>query len=360
LATELASKSCYYGEQFIGHNSRALAIIGNTMQTLAQTLASQKVNDSLAQLIFTLADTSKAISLAVRHGALAGILGATEQENIQGETQKKLDIITNDMLKDALKIAGGVRGLASEEEDHVVDVSKQGEYLVCFDPLDGSSNIDINSLVGTIFSILPAQAGPLTEQSFLQAGRKQLAAGYVLYGPSTMLALTTGQGTQLFTLHPETQEFLLTDSGMKITPDTGEFAINMSNQRFWEAPMQTYIADLLLGSIGPREQSFNMRWIAAMVGDVHRVLSRGGIFSYPADNKDPKKPYKLRLMYEANPMAFLVEQAGGKASTGYETILDIIPTEIHQRVAVILGSRNEVEMCLSYHGIDYSEEPNID
>ncbi|AAN56965.1 class 1 fructose-bisphosphatase [Shewanella oneidensis MR-1] len=322
------------------------------MQTLAQHLTSKAVNESLAQLILTLADTSKAISHAVRHGALAGVLGATEQENVQGETQKKLDIITNDMLKDALKADGTVRGLASEEEDHVVEVSANGQYLVCFDPLDGSSNIDINSLVGTIFSVLPAPQGELTEASFLQSGRNQLAAGYVLYGPSTMLALTTGQGVQLFTLHPETNEFLLTNATMSISPDTSEFAINMSNQRFWEAPMQTYIADLLLGKIGPREKSFNMRWIAAMVGDVHRVLSRGGIFTYPTDNKDPKKPYKLRLMYEANPMAFLVEQAGGKASTGYETILDIQPTQIHQRVAVILGSANEVDACLSYHGID--------
>ncbi|QIR13543.1 class 1 fructose-bisphosphatase [Shewanella aestuarii] len=330
------------------------------MQTLAQTLTSQAVNDSLTALLLTLADTSKAISGAVRHGALAGVLGATEQENVQGETQKKLDVITNDMLKDALKADGNVRGLASEEEDYVVEVSKQGEYLVCFDPLDGSSNIDINSLVGTIFSVLPATDGALTEQSFLQAGRQQVAAGYVLYGPSTMMALTTGQGTQFYTLDRDSGEFLLTNDKVAITPDTAEFAINMSNQRFWEAPMQTYIADLLLGKIGPREQAFNMRWIAAMVGDVHRVLCRGGIFTYPTDNKNPAKPYKLRLMYEANPMAFLVEQAGGKASTGYEDIMDIQPTEIHQRVAVILGSRNEVDMCLSYHGEDYSQEPSID
>ncbi|MCE9685697.1 class 1 fructose-bisphosphatase [Shewanella sp. AS16] len=328
------------------------------MQTLAQNLTSQAVDASLSQLILTLADTSKAISQAVRHGALAGVLGATEQENVQGETQKKLDIITNEMLKDALKADGTVRGLASEEEDHVVEVSANGQYLVCFDPLDGSSNIDINSLVGTIFSVLPAPTGELSEASFLQQGRAQLAAGYVLYGPSTMLALTTGRGVQMFTLNPETNEYLLTQDAVSISPDTAEFAINMSNQRFWEAPMQTYIADLLLGKIGPREKSFNMRWIAAMVGDVHRVLSRGGLFTYPADNKDPNKPFKLRLMYEANPMAFLVEQAGGKASTGYETILDIQPEQIHQRVAVILGSANEVDACLSYHGLDYSQEPD--
>ncbi|GIU49802.1 MULTISPECIES: class 1 fructose-bisphosphatase [Shewanella] len=330
------------------------------MQTLTQTLTNQAVSASLSQLILSLADCSKEISQAVRHGALAGVLGATEQENVQGETQKKLDVITNDMLKDALKAEGNVRGLASEEEDYVVEVNKQGEYLVCFDPLDGSSNIDINSLVGTIFSVLPAQGGEFTESSFLQNGRKQVAAGYVLYGPSTMMALTTGQGTQLYTLDPETNEFLLTDESVSISKDTAEFAINMSNQRFWEAPMQTYISDLLLGKIGTREKSFNMRWIAAMVGDVHRVLCRGGIFMYPTDNKNPEKPYKLRLMYEANPMALLVEQAGGKASTGYGDILDIEPEAIHQRVAVILGSANEVDTCLSYHGLDYSNEPNID
>ncbi|QQX80998.1 class 1 fructose-bisphosphatase [Shewanella sp. KX20019] len=329
------------------------------MQTLAENLTSQAISPALEKLILTLAETSIEISHAVRHGALAGILGATEQENVQGETQKKLDIITNDMLKDALKADGTVRGIASEEEDYVVDADANGEFLVCFDPLDGSSNIDINSLVGTIFSVLPAPAGEFSEKSFLQAGRNQVAAGYVLYGPSTMLALTTGKGVQLFTLNPDTNEYLLTDAAMSISKDTAEFAINMSNQRFWEAPMQTYISDLLLGTIGPREKAFNMRWIAAMVGDVHRVLCRGGIFTYPTDNKNPNKPYKLRLMYEANPMSFLVEQAGGKASTGYETIMDIQPTEIHQRVAVILGSANEVDACLEYHTQDYSEEPTI-
>ncbi|WP_345888093.1 class 1 fructose-bisphosphatase [Shewanella algae] len=329
------------------------------MQTLAQTLKQQAVSPALSQLLLTLAQSSVAISQAVRHGALAGVLGATTQENVQGETQKKLDVITNEMLKDALKAESTVRALASEEEDHIVEVGDSGEFLVCFDPLDGSSNIDINSLVGTIFSVLPAPEGEISEQSFLQKGSEQLAAAYVLYGPSTMLALTIGQGVQLFTLNPESGEYLLTNEAVNIPKDTAEFAINMSNQRFWEAPMQTYIADLLLGNIGPREKSFNMRWIAAMVGDVHRVLSRGGIFTYPTDNKNPDKPYKLRLMYEANPMALLVEQAGGKASTGYQRILDIQPEQIHQRVAVILGSANEVDACLEYHQQDYSGEPEL-
>ncbi|WP_025820508.1 class 1 fructose-bisphosphatase [Shewanella marina] len=326
------------------------------MQTLAQYLSAQTISPSLSQLILTLANTSKEISHAVQHGALAGVLGAADSENVQGETQKKLDIITNDMLKDSLAADGHVKALASEEEDFIVPVNPQGEYLVCFDPLDGSSNIDINSLVGTIFSVLPAPAGEATEQSFLQSGRNQVAAGYMLYGPSTMMALTTGNGVQFFTLNPETNEYLLTNEQVTISTDTSEFAINMSNQRFWQAPMQTYIADLLLGEIGPRQKSFNMRWIAAMVGDVHRVLCRGGIFTYPTDNKNPNKPYKLRLMYEANPMALLVEQAQGKASTGYQDILDIEPEHIHQRVAVILGSANEVATCLEYHQQNYNDQ----
>ncbi|WP_372873335.1 class 1 fructose-bisphosphatase [Shewanella sp.] len=319
------------------------------MQTLSQSLKQSAISEELASLLTVLANSSKDISQAVRRGALAGVLGVAGTENVQGEDQKKLDVITNDMLKDALAAQGSVKALASEEEDEIVPLAQDGQFLVCFDPLDGSSNIDINSLVGTIFSVLPAPGGNVSEQSFLQSGRKQLAAGYVLYGPSTMLALTTGQGVQLFTLDPVSGDYLLTVDGVQISKDTGEFAINMSNQRFWEPGMQAYIADLIQGKEGPRGKNFNMRWIAAMVGDVHRVLCRGGLFTYPTDTKDPKKPFKLRLMYEANPMAFLVEQAGGKASTGYETILDIAPSEIHQRVAVILGSANEVDACLGYH-----------
>ena len=319
------------------------------MQTFSQYLSESGISTDLSQLLLTLVNTSKSISNAVQHGALAGILGETEQENVQGETQKKLDIITNDMLKDALNADSTVKGLASEEEDHVVAANHNGSFLVSFDPLDGSSNIDINSLVGTIFSVLPAQEGALTEQSFLQSGRNQVAAGYVLYGPSTMLALTTGNGVNFFTLHPESGEFLLTEADVTIPADTNEFAINMSNQRFWQPAMQDYIADLIKGDTGSRGKNFNMRWIAAMVGDVHRVLSRGGLFTYPTDNKNPQKPFKLRLMYEANPMAFLVEQAQGQASTGYESILDIQPQAIHQRIAVILGSTNEVSECLKYH-----------
>ncbi|WP_298445565.1 class 1 fructose-bisphosphatase [uncultured Ferrimonas sp.] len=319
------------------------------MQTLSDFLRNSDTSTELQQLLITLADCGVEISALVRGGALAGVLGATESENVQGETQKKLDVIANDLIKDKLAAQPLVKALASEEEDYVVAGHADGQFLVSFDPLDGSSNIDINSLVGTIFSVLPAQDGVDGEAAFMQPGRNQVAACYMLYGPATVLALTTGNGTLMFSLDPSDNQYKLVDAKVTVPEQTAEFAINMSNQRFWQPAMQQYIHDLLLGKEGPRAKNFNMRWIAAMVGDVHRVLSRGGIFTYPQDTKNPAKPFKLRLMYEANPMALLVEQAGGIASTGYETILDIEPTEIHQRVAVILGSKQEVEHCLSYH-----------
>jgi len=321
------------------------------MQRFVPVLRKDNVDPELISLLNTLMVACKEISFRLHQGELAGILGSTLDENIQGETQKKLDVISNDLIKDLLLESGLVRAIASEEEDTIVAGSPDGRYLVCFDPLDGSSNIDINSLVGTIFSIMEVPAGVegANEEMFLQPGTAQVAAGYVLYGPSAQLALTTGDGVRLFTLDNTIGEFLLTKDKMTISEDTQEFAVNMSNQRFWEPAMQAYISDLLAGSEGPREKDFNMRWIAAMVGDVHRVLTRGGLFTYPTDHKNVNKPYKLRLMYEANPMGFLVEQAGGLASTGYERIMAIQPTEIHQRVAVVLGSKNEVNTCLGYH-----------
>lgn len=317
-------------------------------------LSSQLLNGNtpadLNNLITSLATACKDIAFRLQQGAMAGILGSAEAENVQGETQKKLDVIANDLLKTYLLDSGLVRALASEEEDTIVPCTNDAHYLVAFDPLDGSSNIDINSMVGTIFSIFEAPAtSQVSEQDFLQPGRNQVAAGYVLYGPSVMLALTTGNGVKLFTLDQRIGEFLLTQDQLSIDPDTKEFAINMSNQRFWAEPMQQYISELIAGKSGPREKNFNMRWVAAMVADVHRVLSRGGLFTYPWDNREPDKPGKLRLMYEANPMAMLVEQAGGKACTDEKNILDIQPTAIHQRVPVILGSANEVGECLRHH-----------
>lgn len=319
------------------------------MQNLSQVLASSAVADSLQTVLIQTTDTCVAISDVLKQGSLAGILGMAGNENVQGEEQKKLDVISNDMLKDALLACPEVRAIASEEEEDIVPANTDGEYLIAFDPLDGSSNIDINAMVGTIFSIY-RQTGdnPATEQDFLIPGKEQVAAGYVLYGPSSMLVLSTGNGVNMFTLDPKTNTFLLTEEGVTIQPETQEFAINMSNQRFWSENMQSYVNDLVKGKEGNRNKDFNMRWVAAMVGDVHRILCRGGIFIYPWDKKDPSKPGKLRLMYEANPMAMLLEQAGGKAHTHTDRILDIQPNAIHQRVAVILGAANEVDKCLSY------------
>ena len=319
--------------------------------TLSQYLQQQNGNltPELAQVIETIADTCKTIDQALQKGALAGILGSAGNENIQGETQKKLDVISNDYLIDALKVHPQVGGLASEELDDFTPAQENGKYLVLFDPLDGSSNIDINMCVGTIFSILPAKNTVTQAADFMQAGTQQVAAGYVLYGPSTMMALTVGAGVVLFTFDPESQEFLVTADNIQVDVDTKEYAINASNQRHWEAPVKRYIDELLAGKTGPREKDFNMRWVACMVGDIHRILCRSGIFMYPYDLKDPKKAGRLRLMYEANPMSMLMEQAGGAATTGRVRILDIEPTDLHQRVPVIIGSKNEVDLVSSYH-----------
>jgi fructose-1,6-bisphosphatase I len=320
------------------------------MQQLNSQLRTSNTPSELIDLIETIAATCVSIAQQLQQGALSGVLGSAGEQNVQGETQKKLDVISNDLLKEQLLKADTVRALASEEEEYIVAANNNGRYLVAFDPLDGSSNIDINSMVGTIFSIFNAPATDIvSEQDFLQPGRNQAAAGYVLYGPSVMLTLTTGNGVQMYTLDQSTGTFLLTEDKVTITTETREFAINMSNQRFWHDGMQRYIADLLTGSDGPRAKNFNMRWVAAMVADVHRVLCRGGLFTYPWDNREATKPGKLRLMYEANPMALLVEQAGGEAWTDSGPILDIQPEKIHQRVPVILGSANEVKLCVSSH-----------
>ena len=320
-------------------------------RTLSQFLQQQTGNltPELAQVIETIANTCKIIDQTLQKGALAGVLGSAQNENVQGEVQKKLDVISNDYLIEALQKHPNVGGLASEELDEFTPAQENGQYLVLFDPLDGSSNIDINMCVGTIFSILPAKNTVTQAADFMQAGTQQVAAGYVLYGPSTMMALTVGAGVVLFTFDPESQEFLVTADNIQVDVDTKEYAINASNQRHWEAPVKRYIDELLAGKTGPREKDFNMRWVACMVGDIHRILCRSGIFMYPYDLKDPKKAGRLRLMYEANPMSMLMEQAGGAATTGRVRILDIQPTDLHQRVPVIIGSKNEVDLVSSYH-----------
>ena len=308
----------------------------------------------LRLLLEVVARSCKGISLSVTKGALGDLLGATESENVQGEVQKKLDIIANEVLIEANEWGGHLAAMASEEMDsiHVIpNRYPQGEYLLLFDPLDGSSNIDVNVSIGTIFSVLkkPTNNPAVTEADFLQAGNQQVAAGYCVYGPQTTLVLTVGNGVAMFTLDREQGSFVLTHENVKVPEDTQEFAINMSNMRHWDTPVKRYVDECLAGTEGPRKKNFNMRWIASMVADVHRILTRGGVFMYPWDKREPNKPGKLRLMYEANPMSWLIEQAGGAATNGKQRILDIKPDALHQRVSVILGSKNEVDRVTEYH-----------
>lgn len=329
--------------------------------TLSRYLIEQtRCNNTPADLRFLIevvARACKEISHAVSKGALGGVLGSMETENIQGEVQKKLDVLSNEILLEANEWGGHLAGMASEEMDNAYQIPGQypkGAYLLVFDPLDGSSNIDVNVSVGTIFSVLRCperngNEGDLGEEAFLQKGTEQVAAGYAIYGPQTMLMLTLGDGVKGFTLDRELGSFVLTHDNIRVPESTAEFAINMSNQRHWEAPVSRYVEELLAGKSGPLGKNYNMRWVAAMVADVHRILTRGGLFMYPRDSREPEKPGKLRLMYEANPMSFIIEQAGGMATNGHQRILDIQPTSLHQRVAVFLGSKQEVERVTGYH-----------
>ena len=313
-----------------------------------------RIPAELRLLLEVVARACKSISHAVNKGALGGVLGSAETSNVQGEMQKKLDIIANEVLIEANEWGGHLAAMASEEMDtiyHVPNRYPQGEYLLLFDPLDGSSNIDVNVSIGTIFSVLRKPAGDrcVEEADFLQPGNQQVAAGYCVYGPQTTLVLTVGDGVAMFTLDREQGSFFLTQDKVTIPADTKEFAINMSNMRHWEAPMKRYIDECLAGTEGPCGKDFNMRWVASMVTDVHRIMTRGGVFMYPWDKREPNKPGKLRLLYEANPMSWLIEQAGGSATNGKQRILDIQPTTLHERVSVMLGSKNEIERVTAYH-----------
>ena len=332
-------------------------------RTLARYLTEEQRNKGvitgdLKLLIDIVSRACQAISIAIGKGGLGGVLGEAGSDNVQGEAQKKLDVLSNDILLDANEWGGHLAAMASEEMDlpHLVPHRfPKGEYLLTFDPLDGSSNIDVNVSIGTIFSVLKCPDGAdlstpeAAEKAFLQPGTAQVAAGYAVYGPTTLLVLTVGDGVAVFTLDREQGQFILTQENVQIPADTKEFAINMSNQRFWEAPVQRYVAEMQAGKEGPLGKDYNMRWVASMVADVHRIMTRGGIFMYPMDSKLKDKGGKLRLMYEANPMAFLIEQAGGAATTGRRRILDIRPDSLHQRVPVILGSKNEVDRVTGYH-----------
>lgn len=319
-----------------------------------QQRAKGNIPPELRLLLEVVARACKSISHAVNKGALGGVLGSANTENVQGEVQKKLDIIANEVLIEANEWGGHLAAMASEEMDSIYVVPNrypQGEYLLLFDPLDGSSNIDVNVSIGTIFSVLKKPEGKMAvcEADFLQKGHAQVAAGYCVYGPQTTLVLTVGDGVAMFTLDREQGSFVLTQEHMQIPADTKEFAINMSNMRHWAEPVNRYIDECLSGQTGPRGKDFNMRWVASMVADVHRILTRGGVFMYPWDKREPDKPGKLRLLYEANPMSWLVEQAGGAATNGQQRILDIQPQQLHQRVSVFLGSKNEVDRVSSFH-----------
>ena len=328
--------------------------ISLTRYLVEQQRVDGHIPSQLRLLLEVVARACKSISQAVNKGDLGDVMGTADSENVQGEIQKKLDIIANEVLIEANEWGGHLAGMASEEMEGIYVVPNrypQGEYLLMFDPLDGSSNIDVNVSIGTIFSVLrmPEDDRGVDEGDFLQPGNQQVAAGYCVYGPQTTLVLTVGDGVAMFTLDREQGSFVLTRENVQIPADTQEFAINMSNMRHWDAPVKRYVDECLAGVEGPREKDFNMRWIASMVADVHRILTRGGVFMYPWDKREPHKPGKLRLMYEANPMSWLIEQAGGAATNGRQRILDIQPTQLHERVSVVLGSKNEVERVTRYH-----------
>ncbi|AFC84535.1 class 1 fructose-bisphosphatase [Frateuria aurantia] len=327
------------------------------IQFLIEARRKGQLNAELSLLIEVVARACKRIAVATGKGALGDVLGGAGTDNVQGEHQKKLDVISNEILLEANAWGGHLAACASEEMEDpqpIPDAYPKGHHLLLFDPLDGSSNIDINVSVGTIFSVLrcPDGISQVDAEHFLQPGVEQLAAGYVLYGPRTLLVLTFGHGTHEFTLDREIGSFILTRRDIRIPEETAEFAINMSNQRHWQPPMKRYIHELLEGSEGPRGKDFNMRWVAAMVADVHRILTRGGVFYYPLDTKNQAQGGKLRLLYEANPMAFLVEQAGGAATDGHQRIMELQPTGLHQRIPVFLGSREEIELVTRYHQQD--------
>ncbi|MBT9490575.1 MAG: class 1 fructose-bisphosphatase [Rubrivivax sp.] len=340
-------------------------------RTLTQYLIEQRrrfpqASGELNALVLDVSIACKAIARQVALGALAEA-PAGGDVNVQGEEQKPLDIISNLMLIKQTEWSGHLAGMASEEMEKPYQIPAEytrGKYLLVFDPLDGSSNLDVNVSVGSIFSILRAppdvvdSGRDVTEADFLQPGAQQVAAGYALYGPTTMFVLTVGNGVVGFTLDPNIGEFKLTHPAMQVPADTREFAINSSNSRFWEPPVKRYVDECLAGQTGPRGKDFNMRWIASMVAEAHRILTRGGVFLYPRDTKDLAKPGRLRLLYEANPIGFVMEQAGGRASTGRQPVLGVKPSSLHQRIGLVFGSKNEVERIERYHHEPQEDEKN--
>jgi fructose-1,6-bisphosphatase I / sedoheptulose-1,7-bisphosphatase len=320
---------------------------------LIQQLTGFPDASDLGALLVDVAAAVKAISAMTAKGALGGYLGEQGSKNVQGENQQKLDVLAHEVMIRSCEWGGLLAGMVSEELEEPYPVPEEfvrGRYLLMFDPLDGSSNTDVNVSVGTIFSVLRhGHAALPCTADYLQSGQQQVAAGYAIYGPATMLVITVGRGTHGFTLDREIGNFILTHPELQIPADSGEFAINTSNARFWEPPVHRYVSECQAGKSGVRERDFNMRWIASLVAEVHRILMRGGVFMYPKDTRDRSKPGRLRLMYEANPISFLVEQAGGRATTGSQRLLEVKPELLHQRIPLILGSRNEVQRIERYH-----------
>ena len=328
------------------------------MQKNLEDFLSEKLNHTEAQkrlrmVINAIAISVRQVAAMIEKAPLTGQLGKLDNENIQGEQQAKLDLLTNDCFVANLRNCESITGMVSEELDHAILLEKdtsKANYLAVFDPLDGSSNIEVNVAVGSIFSVLNAPIARATQTAdFLQKGSQQVLAGYSIYGPSTLLVFTFGEGVHCFILNKATGKFVLTQANMRVSEDAQEFAINASNARFWEPPIQRYISECQAGTTDVRGKDFNMRWIASMVADMHRILMRGGVYLYPKDNKLPAKAGRLRLLYELNPMSWLIEQAGGASSTGRERVLEMLPTTIHQRAPIIIGSKNEVERIVSYH-----------
>ncbi len=332
--------------------------------TIAQFLIESRRRATTAtgefdSLVTDVALACKAIANRVAFGALGDTTGRAGTQNVQGEEQHTLDVVANELFLRATEWGGHLAGMVSEEMEEVYTLPVEyprGKYLLCFDPLDGSSNVDVNMTVGSIFSILraPTPGQDATREDFLQPGTEQVCAGYAVYGPSTMLVLTMGNGTHAFTLDQQLGEWVLSHPDLRIPDETREFAINASNSRFWEAAVKRYVDECLAGQSGPRGVDFNMRWIASLVAETHRILMRGGVFLYPRDTKDVSKPGRLRLLYECNPIAFVIEQAGGMASTGHSRLTDVVPTALHQRIGFVFGSRAEVERIERYH----SEDPH--
>ncbi len=320
---------------------------------LIQQLTEIPGASELGALLVDVAAAVKAISAMTAKGALDGHLGEHGGRNVQGERQQKLDVLANEVMIRSCEWGGLLAGMVSEELEEPYPVPGEfvrGRYLLTFDPLDGSSNAGVNVSVGTIFSVLRHERGePPGSADYLQPGNRQVAAGYAIYGPATMLVITVGKGTHGFTLDREIGNFILTHPDLQIPPDTSEFAINTSNARFWEPPVHRYVTECQAGKTGIRSRDFNMRWIASLVAEAHRILMRGGVFMYPKDTKDPSREGRLRLLYEANPIGLLIEQAGGLATTGYQRVLEVTPHALHQRVPLIMGSRNEVERIERYH-----------